>query len=271
MFEERESEDGHVNPVSNHDRRQLASLSWTEVADRIGSDSVILLPVGAVEAHGPHLGLGTDVIIAEAAAQSAADRFGAIGQDAWVAPPIWYGVSFVGRSFAGTTPVEHDAFRVYLEWVLRGLAAIGGSDVIVVNAHLEPAHVDAIVSACDLVSEETGRCIHAVDHRAPRWSPRLGSEFSGGSRHAGSYETSIVMAAQPSGVRAEILSQLEPVWIDLPARLRAGARTFEEAGGTQAYFGDPAVATAADGRRLIGELGSIICESYLEARASYDR
>jgi hypothetical protein len=78
------------------------------------------------------------------------------------------------------------------------------------------------------------------------------------------------MAAQPSGVRAEILSQLEPVWIDLPARLRAGARTFEEAGGTQAYFGDPAVATAADGRRLIGELGSIICASYLEARAAYN-
>lgn len=246
--------------------RMLASLSWTEVAESIDSDSIILLPIGAVEAHGPHLGLDTDVIIAQAAARSAADRLVAIGRNAWIAPPIWYGVSFVGASFPGTTPVAMEPFGAYLEWVLRGLAGIASCDVIVVNAHLEPAHFSAIVDACEVVSLETGRTIHAVDHRQPIWANRLGAEFAGGSRHAGAYETSIVLAASPDSVRTDLLSGLEPVWIDLPTRLKGGARTFDEAGGTQAYFGNPAVATIEEGRRLIDTLGEIILESYLEAR-----
>lgn len=246
--------------------RQLASLTWTEVAESIDSDSIILLPIGAVEAHGPHLGLDTDVIIAQAAAQSAAHRFTAIGRDAWIAPPIWYGVSFVGASFPGTTPVAEEPFRHYLQWVLRGLVAIGSSDVLVVNAHLEPAHVAAITDACGAVSIETGRLVHAVDHRKPEWAHRLGSEFYGGSRHAGSYETSIVLAADPGAVRLERLPELEPVWIDLPARLQGGARTFDEAGGVQAYFGNPATASVEEGERLIGTLGEIVVESYLQAR-----
>lgn len=268
---EREIKDGHVIPVPNHHGRLLASLSWTEVAEWVGSDSVILLPVGAVEAHGPHLGLDTDVIIAQAAAQRAADRFAAIGTDAWIAPPISYGVSFVGSSFSGTTPIAEEPFRGYLEWVLRGLTGISGSDVIVVNAHLEPAHIETIQTACNAIAVESGACICSVDHRAPRWASRLGAEFSGGSRHAGSYETSIVLAAEPDAVRMDCLSTLTPVWIDLPARLRAGARTFEEAGGTQAYFGDPATSTVEEGHRLLDELSAIIVEHYLEVRARVDR
>ena len=266
-----EAEDDQVIPVPKDAGRQLASLSWTEVAERIGADSVILLPIGAVEAHGPHLGLDTDVIIAQAAAQSAADRFTAIGLHAWIAPPIWYGVSFVGRTFPGTTPVAPEPFRGYLEWVLRGLHGVAGSDVIVVNAHLEPAHFDAIHSACRTISAETGACIHAVDHRAPRWASRLGDEFSGGSRHAGSYETSIVLAVDADAVRKDLLANLAPVWIDLPARLRAGARTFDEAGGTQAYFGDPARSTVEEGKRLLDALGEIVVESFLEARSLMGR
>lgn len=175
------------------------------------------------------------------------------------------GSSFVGGSFPGTTPVAAAPFRAYLEWVLRGLSQIAG-DVVVINAHLEPAHFSAILDACTAISDETGRCIHAVDHRAPALAERLGTEFSGGSRHAGSYETSIVLAVRPDAVRTELLPDLAPVWIDLPAQLKAGARTFDEAGGTQAYFGNPAIATAEEGERLLAILGELIVESYLAAK-----
>jgi creatinine amidohydrolase len=255
-----------VNSDLNVPGRYLASLTWTEVADAVTSETVVLLPIGAIEAHGPHLALDSDVIIAQAAALSASHRLAAIGRRSLIAPPIHYGVSFVGASFPGTIPVPADLFRGYLEWVMRGLSGMGGSDVIVVNAHLEPAHFDAIHDACAVVSQESGCLIHAVDPRQPRWAERLGTEFSGGSRHAGSYETSIVLAEQPKSVRTELLGKLEPVWIDLPGRLKAGAKTFDEAGGTQAYFGDPARATVEEGRRLIEILGEIIVESYLDAR-----
>lgn len=255
----------HVGSDLSTSGHVLASLTWTEVAESIDSRSVILLPIGAIEAHGPHLGLDTDVIIAQAAALSAAHRFAAIGRPAWIAPPICYGVSFVGASFSGTTPVAVEPFRAYLEWVVRGLSGLGPCDVVIVNAHLEPAHFAAIADACASISAETGRLVHVVDHRQPHLSERLGTEFAGGSRHAGSYETSIVLAVSPDSVRTELLAGLDPVWVDLPARLMAGARTFEEAGGTQAYFGNPAIASASEGERLLAELGAIIVESYLEA------
>lgn len=257
-----------MSSVPTSHGRLLASLTWTEVAEQLDSDSVILLPIGAVEAHGPHLGLDTDVIIAHAAAARAAHRFVAIGKNAWIAPPVWYGVSFVGGSFPGTTPVAAEPFREYLQWVLRGLSAIHDGDVVVVNAHLEPAHFDAILDACAAISRESGRLVHAVDHRQLRWADRLGSEFSGGSRHAGAYETSIVLAASPDSVRTDALPALEPVWIDLPAQLRAGAQTFDEAGSEMAYFGDPATSSAEAGEELLDILADIVLESYREAKAN---
>jgi creatinine amidohydrolase len=50
---------------------------------------------------------------------------------------------------------------------------------------------------------------------------------------------------------------LPPVWIDLPGKLRAGAKTFAEAGATLGYFGDPAIATAAEGEILFDALAHI--------------
>jgi len=81
----------------------------------------------------------------------------------------------------------------------------------------------------------------------------------------------IVLAVDAGAVRTELLAGLAPVWIDLPARLRAGARTFDEAGGTQAYFGDPARSTVGEGKRLLDALGEIVVESFLEARSLMGR
>lgn len=92
----------------------------------------------------------------------------------------------------------------------------------------------------------------------------LSDEFRAGARHAGSYETSIVMAAQPGYATPVALDQLPPVWIDLPARLREGARTFAEAGAALGYFGDPASASHAEGERMLAALAEIV---WLEVQA----
>src|SRR5262245_2107495 len=60
---------------------------------------VVLIPIGAVEPHGPHLGLGTDVAISEGAAQAAAQRLQARGMEARVAPAIPYGVTECAAGF----------------------------------------------------------------------------------------------------------------------------------------------------------------------------
>jgi creatinine amidohydrolase/Fe(II)-dependent formamide hydrolase-like protein len=81
-----------------------------------------------------------------------------------------------------------------------------------------------------------------------------------GVRHGGRVETSMVMASKPSHVDPERMSALPPVWVNLLPRLRAGARDFAEAGGTDAYFGEPAAASREEGERMLEYLArQVVC------------
>lgn len=243
---------------------ELAHLTWPEAAERLRQRPIGLLPIGAIEAHGPHLPLDTDVLIAQAMARRAGHRFSADRIPTLVLPPLHYGVSFVGTSFPGTSPADAPAFEAQLTSVLVHLLPQGYRAICICNAHLEPAHVDAIVAVAETATETTGVPAIVPDIRQPRWAKRLSAEFRRGARHAGSYETSLVMAIDPERVRTTQMADLPPVWVDLPARLRAGARTFVEAGSPLGYFGDPTQASAAEGEQLLDALAEIVYNAVYE-------
>jgi creatinine amidohydrolase len=247
------------------DATRLTDLTWQEAEELLKRRPVGLLPIGAVEAHGPHLPLDTDIIIADATARSAAGKLEDKGIPAIVLPAIAYTVSFAGTSFPGTSPVDAQAFEDYIASVLTHLAGQGYRAIVCCNAHLEPAHVEAVQRACKIVEARGQVPVRSPDQRSADIAPALGEEFSAGARHAGSYETSILLATSPYSVRREMLSSIEPVWIDLPARLREGARTFLDAGSALGYFGDPASATEEEGHRLLDVLGDMIVDACIEA------
>lgn len=236
----------------------LTEMTWREAAAALARQPVGLLPIGAIEAHGPHLPLDSDVIIADATARRAARRLLSSNVPALVLPPVWYGVSYVGRSFAGTSPVDPAAFEAHLRSVLINHLEAGCRAIVICNAHLEPEHVARVRAACAAAESHAARPVLFPDQREEPYAAHLSAEFRAGARHAGSYETAIIMAARPSAVRDDIRRTLPPVWIDLPAQLRAGARSFAEAGATDAYFGDPAAATVDEGERLLDALAHIV-------------
>src|SRR5438046_5198694 len=84
----------------------LAHLTWEEVRDLDRTKTVAIVPVGAVEAHGPHLPLATDVIIAEAMARAAAGRLAARGHEAVLVPAIACTAPEYGAGFPGRVSVE---------------------------------------------------------------------------------------------------------------------------------------------------------------------
>lgn len=238
---------------------RLAELTWPEARDAFAVGAVAILPVGATEAHGPHLPLDTDVHIAVGAADRAAALLATEGTRALVLPALAYGVSFVGTSFAGTLPFAAETMTAVVRDVLLGVDRYGCTAAIIVNSHLEPAHAEALNAGLAQAEAATGGRMRAVfpDLRQPRWSAYLSKEFRRGARHAGAYETSLMLVEAPNEVRESERRQLPPVWIDLPARLHAGAKTFAEAGATLGYFGDPATATAAEGEMLFDALARI--------------
>lgn len=236
----------------------LSNLTWQQAAAALRLSPVGLLPIGAIEAHGPHLPLDTDIIIAEATAHAAARRLAQENIPTIVFPAVSFSVSFAGTSFPGTSPVAAGAFGDYLTSLLSHLAPQGYRAIVCCNAHLEPSHVEQVQESCRRAESATNVPVRAPDQRHPPYSDLLSDEFRAGARHAGSYETSIVMAARPGLIEESAIRDLQPVWIDLPARLREGARTFAEAGASLGYFGDPARASTEEGHRMLAALAQMV-------------
>jgi creatinine amidohydrolase len=245
---------------------RLASLTWPAVRDLPAARTVAVLPAGAIEAHGPHLPLGTDVIIAEAMARAGADRLAARGFHVLLLPSLTMAPAPFAAKFAGTLDAPAEATTMIVSGVVRSLAAHGIRVAAIANAHHDPAHVAALRRAVsDLAVENADAIVVFPDLTRRRWAERLTPEFRSGACHAGRYEGSIVLAECGDLVRADVMSALAPNPQSLVDAIGSSRMTFAEAGGPEAYFGFPAEATAEEGRAIVETLGAILAEAVDEA------
>jgi len=243
------------------------SLTWKEARTAIEHGAVMILPVGSTEAHGPHLPLATDVIISEAMSHRAAEKLAAQNIDAYVLPPVAYSVTDFSADFTGTISIKKATATALIRDICVSLYNQGARLVVVANSHLEPEHIASINEACERVKQETGRTVAFPDKRRRRWAMTLTEEFRRGDCHAGSYETSLVLAARPDLVRDEVRSALEQVPISIAEKIRDGAHTFKEAGGSEAYFGNPRDATRAEGEASYDALANMLVAAVMEQLA----
>src|SRR6267142_1680008 len=236
----------------------LAQLTWEEVRDLDRSRTIVVLPVGAIEAHGPHLPLDTDVVIATAMARAGAKRLGARDKVVLILPALAYTAASFGAAFHGTFSISGVTVTALVVDLARSLSDQGFQMLAIANAHLDPEHLTALNEAVTLARADRLLPVIFPDLTRKPWASRLGDEFKGGACHAGQFETSIVLNEKADAVRDKIRQSLTPNPQSLSEAIKAGKRTFEEAGGPRAYFGDPAAATASEGARLIDALGAIL-------------
>jgi len=240
----------------------LAKHTTSSFAQLVGGGKpvIALVPVGSTEPHGPHLGLGTDVVISAAACVRAAEMFDAKGPlTAVISPAIPYGVTDCAAGFPGAVSVPAAVLTAYVQAICDGLLASGVRHVCLVNNHLEPAH-DAAIRAC--VRDKT---VSVACPLTRKWAKTLSAEFKSGACHAGQYETSIVMAAAPELVDERVRTGLPAVPISLSDKLREGVTTFAAMGMDAAYAGNPAAATVAEGEQLIDRLAHMVVGEVREA------
>jgi mycofactocin precursor peptide peptidase len=222
----------------------LPDATWTEV-DRAARRAVIV-PLGSLEQHGPHLPLDTDTRIAVAvAAAAAAERCGVA-----VAPALAFGASGEHGAFPGTVSIGTAALTDVLVELGREVTRHWGA-LLLVNAH--GGNQDAVSAALRRLDGEGKRC--GAFSVAPR----------DGDAHAGRTETSMLLHLDPSAVRGEDAEpgETRPV-TELIGRLRSeGVRSVSPNG----VLGDPGGATAAEGRRLL-EHATADCVATLDALLS---
>jgi creatinine amidohydrolase len=240
---------------------ELAQLTWEEVRDLDREHTLVVLPVGAIEAHGPHLPLDTDVVIATAMARAGAKRLGARDKVVLILPALAYTAAGFGAAFHGTLSISRVTVTALVVDLARSLTDQGFRLLALANVHLDPEHLTSLNDAVQLAKADRLLPIIFPDLTRKPWGARLGEEFKSGACHAGQFESSIVIAERPDGVREKIRASLVANRSSLSEAIKAGKRTFDAAGGPRAYFGDPAAATAAEGARLIDALGSILEEA----------
>lgn len=108
----------------------LGRMSFKEVELAAGKRPVLLIPLGTVEQHGPHLPVNSDNMVARFVAERTAPETGAL-----VAPSVNYGCSDVFRNFPGTISISHDTLVNLLEEICEGYVKSGFRRIVFVNNH----------------------------------------------------------------------------------------------------------------------------------------
>ncbi|HEY7561961.1 MAG TPA: creatininase family protein [Gaiellaceae bacterium] len=226
--------------------------------------TVLLLPLGATEPHGPHAPLETDTLISLGICRRAA---AALSDDpdvrALVLPPLPYGVTRYGAAFPGAVSIGEETLRALVLDLAGSLAGQGLERLVLVNSHFEPEQVATLRDAV----ADLGPTVRLLDLTRRRNAERLTEEFRSGSCHAGRYETSLVLADDPGLVRKERMAALESTMIDMPAAIAAGQTDFIAMGMDRAYCGAPAEATAEEGEQTFATLADLLVELVREVAA----
>jgi creatinine amidohydrolase len=245
----------------------FANLTSPQVAALRTGDRVpvLLLPIGAVEAHGPHAPLGTDGLISSALCERAVAHFAGDEQvRLLILPALPYGVTRYAASFPGTVHVSEDTLHSLVVEVCTALLRQGLPRVLLVNNHFEPEHVETLRRAVRTMETRHGVRVGHLDLVRRRQAEWLTAEFRAGECHAGRYETSLVLAEHPELVDTAAMRTLPRVKVNMPAAMADGKSTFEAMGMPGAYCGAPAEASGAEGSATYETLTSMLADAVRE-------
>jgi creatinine amidohydrolase len=177
----------------------LGEMTNVEVEAFVKKNRMVIVPTGAVEQHGPHGPLLTDVLIPQEVARRAAPRLGAA-----VAPPINYALSYPHKGFTGVVYLRIPTFMALVEDVAVGLATMGFKRIVFLNGHYDNTY--ALAYACANAAERLPSDVKAFPINYWDGMPaEVMAEYASLAKgmHANAAETSAVLAIDPKLVDME--------------------------------------------------------------------
>ena len=240
----------------------MVDMPWTEIEKSIENGAVVLLPVGVIEEHGPHMCCGSDIYQAYISARIVKSELDKKGIPSLIAPPFYWGIAEIANCFPGTFTVSESTMKSLLYDIFVSLDKWGVKNVIVFNGHGEPKHQDVLHQS--MIESHKGLginiylpvdrkninkfqnpdfrdCIIPVDYK-----PRISIDCRYDNCHADCIETGTMAGFFPGLVDTVLARKLEPT----DFRGRPEFKTPGEVGQAWAkdargvtplgYFGDPA-------------------------------
>lgn len=242
-----------------------------DVERAVGDDTVVLLPIAAIEQHGPHLPLSTDLEIARGLVREAFHRL-PDGVPALVLPPQVWGASLEHAAFPGTVSLSAGLVTEIIYQVGRSIARSGARRLVVLNAHggnrasLDSAALRLRVDASMLVVKASYTRFarpEGLDIPDAEWTRGL---------HGGAVETAMMMHLRPDLVRGDAVGAASPLGAELEGDFKRigpeGQAPFAWCAGDldpSGSAGDASLASAATGRALVEHYGGVLAEVIREA------
>jgi len=213
----------------------LDSRTWERTLE---GNPLVIVPVGALEAHGPHLPLAADVLQAVATARGLAERVPAV-----VAPPIEYGSCTGVRRFPGTVSLALGPLAAYVGGVLAEFGRMGARRILVLSGHAERGHMAALREAADhAMAAHPATAIVVLSDYDFVYELR-GREAPATDGHGGLLETSRLLH-----LAADRVGSARPVVADRGSPFRPRPSTDDE--WPESVLGDTREASAALGARI---------------------
>lgn len=237
------------------DRRMrfLEEMTWPEVDGAIKKRPLVLFPVGALEEHGPHLPLNTDIVVASEVARNVAVMLEGMGIEVIITPTLPFAITDCARGFPGSISLREGTMAGLIEDIVCNLAEHGFQRIAVLCSHLEPQNAQCLLQTLARLEKRMG--IHVAEFlvsTAPEWLPLLKGILETRLRydlHAGELETSFMLAKRPNLV-ASGWPELAPALVDIVQEVATGKRFKDVPGVESGYFGDPARASAEKGQHI---------------------
>jgi creatinine amidohydrolase len=245
--------------------RQYGALAAPDVPSLMTRDSVLCLPIGSYEQHGPHLPLQTDTIIAEGFTSRLVDRYGS-SHDLWQLPAIPYGLSLEHAWAPGTISLLTAQFSALLDAIVgQYVHATPARKLLIVNGHGGNRGILEVAIYELTRAHQVSVC---VVHPSSMSTVKIDSELP--EIHAGTRETSVIMALAPEQVHLE---RLTDAYRTDPGQREQIRRLVLDRGVTWPWTSaDERISsqgiTGGDARAASAGLGEAIITSALDASAA---
>jgi creatinine amidohydrolase len=256
------------NPI-----RYWQSLTTSDVPRAVDRDPVVIMPIAAIEQHGPHLPLSTDLDIGMGLLASA---FGRLEDDfpAWVLPPLPVGASDEHMRLPGTLSLAPDTLSRIIYQYGAALSASGVRRLVLSNSH--GGNRAALSNAGLRLRRKHGMLVVKVSYfefPPPEMVMLAPSEWRHGL-HAGALETAMMLHLRPDLVRLEEIRDARPLGAELEATMRRltpeGAASFSwlaEDINRTGVAGNAQQADAAKGKLLVAYYGEVLADVIRDTRA----
>ncbi len=246
--------------------RRMADLRASELPGRVSDRSTLVLPLGAIEQHGPHLPYSTDLIIADCAAAAVLDAVGD-DLDLWLLPSLAYTKSNEHAWNAGTVWLSATTMLAVLDDIGRSLALTGARKLALLNGH--GGNTSLLNVACRELRLKYGFQTFLLHPFVP---PDHGGVSAAGELemgiHAGMDETSMILHVRPELVDMTLAARNIPERLAENRHVRFGGSVsfgwLSNDFGPSGVIGDPTGANADHGKVLFEACVHMLSEAFAE-------